>query len=158
MTGEPERKRQPRPLAVAFNRLLVTLSFAILLSLIVSLVAQAFSASAELGIRSLAAAILPALIIAYATVFGRPSRPSSQFPAIGLFFFTGTWMIALLFFINFVNSYSSHGNLLSVFALSVTLSALVLLTKFVPFSSLLSCSYGIIAGVLLYTLIFGLSE
>jgi hypothetical protein len=150
------RDRKPRPLIYALSRLLVTLSYAIVGSLIVSLIGQAFATNPEEGLKCLAAAALPPLVITYFALFTRSVRPPRHIPEMSLFVAAAAWMIAMLLLVNYLNSYATAGIPLGVLALSITLSGLIYLNKHIPFSATLSCSYGIVAGLLLYTLLFGI--
>lgn len=149
------QRRTTRPLVYAMSRLLVNLSYAIVVALVLSLLVQAFMASAEVGIKSLAAAALPPLVITYLTLFTRLFRPQSNIPDIALFLSAAAWIIAMLVLVNFLGDYPSYGIPFGVFALSTTLSGLIFINKYVPFSSALSSAFGIVVGVLIYTLLFG---
>jgi hypothetical protein len=151
------RERKPRPLIYALSRLLVTLSYAIVGSLIVSLIAQAFTTSIEAGLKCLAAAALPPLVVTYFALFTDSFRPPRHIPEISLFISAAAWMIAMLLLVNYLYSYATYGIPLGVLALATTLSGLIFLNKHIPFSATLSCSYGIVAGLLLYTLLFGVA-
>jgi hypothetical protein len=151
------QNRKPRPLIYALSRLLVTLSYAIVGSLIVSLIAQAFTLSLEAGLKCLAAAALPPLVITYFALFTQSFRRPRHISEISLFVAAAAWMIAMLLLVNYLNQYATYGIPLGVLALSITLSGLIYLNKHIPFSATLSCSYGIVAGLLLYTLLFGIT-
>jgi hypothetical protein len=167
-TDEPEQnrsldvterfeRRRARPLVYAMSSLLVNLSYAIVGALIISLLVQAFAVNLEVGVKSLAAAALPPLVVTYLTLFTRLFRPQDNIPDIALFLASAAWMIAMLVLVNFLSDYPNYGLPFGVFALSITLSGLVFVNKFVPFSSALSNAFGITVGVLLYTLLFGLT-
>lgn len=157
MTDQPDR-RKSRPLIYALNRLLITFSYAILAAIIVTLVVRAFSMGAEIGVKSLAAAALPPIIITYIALFSRRTfNPSDRFSPVGFYFIFLLWMIALMIVINFVDSYLSYAVPLGIVISSLTLSGLVFLTRKLSFVQLLSCSYGIVSGLLIYTLLFGFS-
>jgi len=149
--------RRPRPLVYAMSRLLVNLSYAIVGALVVSALVQAFIAGAEIGVKSLAAAALPPLVITYLTLFTRLLRPRGNIPDIALFISSAAWIIAMLLLVDFLSDYPSYGIPLGVLALSLTLSGLVFVNKYTPFSSTLSNAFGIVVGVLIYTLIFGIT-
>lgn len=154
---EQFEQRRPRPLVYAMSRLLVNLSYAIIGALIISLLVRGFAAGAEIGIKSLAAAALPPLIITYITLFTRLFRPQSNIPDIALFISSTVWMIAMLLLVDFLGGYPSYGIPLGILALSITLSGLIFLNKYIPFSSSLSNAFGIVVGVLIYTLMFGIT-
>lgn len=154
---EQFERRRARPLVYAMSRLLVNLSYAIVGALVLSLLAQAFTAGADVGVKSLAAAALPPLVLTYLTLFTRLFRPQDNIPDIALFLASAAWIIAMLVLVNFLSDYPSYGLPFGVFALSITLSGLIFVNKFVPFSSALSNAFGITVGVLIYTLLFGVT-
>lgn len=149
--------RRARPLVYAMSRLFVNLSYAIVGALVLSLLVQAFAASAEVGVKSLAAAALPPLVITYLTLFTRLLRPQDNIPDIALFLASAVWIIAMLLLVDFLKAYPGNGLPFGVFALSLTLSGLIFINKYVPFSSVLSNAFGIVVGVLIYTLVFGIT-
>lgn len=153
-----EQRSQSKPLTYAFNRLLITFSYAILTGLSVSLIVRAFTVSVEAGVKSLAAAALPPIIITYAALSSRSSfQVSERLSGVRIFILAALWMIVLMIVADFVDSYTNYFIPLGVLITSLTFSVLVLLARHLPFAALLSCSYGIISGLLLYTLIFGFS-
>jgi hypothetical protein len=155
---ESENQRKPRPLIHATSRLVITISFAILAGLVISQVAQAFVISGEVGIKSFAAAVLPPLIITYFTLFSQSSfRPPEKLPLAALYFAFAVWMIALLLAIRFVGAYFDYGFPLGVLLASITFSGLIFLARHIPLPAMVSCSYGVLSGSLLYMLLFGLS-
>lgn len=154
--GTPERRRS-RPLIYALSKLLVTLSYAIFVSLILNLIVQSFTLSGEIGIKSLAAGTLPPLLITYATLYNRSFRPPNRIPEILLFLVFAVWMVTILVLINYLNTNPNPGTPIGVLLLSSTLSILVFLNKHINFAGTLSCAFGIVIGLLLYALIFGIS-
>lgn len=154
---DPEQLGRSRPLIYALNRLLITLAHALVVSLTLILIGQSFALNAETGIRSLAAAALPAIIITYLAFFSQSLSPPTNIPPLVCFLAAMVWMIILLVIINVLNTYAyNYGLPTGVFTLSITFSILVLLAKNIPFPSILSTSYGIVSGLLIYTLIFGI--
>lgn len=147
--------RRPTPLVHAMSRLLITLSYAIISALIFSLVVQAFTLGGEAVLRSLAAAALPPLVIAYLAIFKRSFRPPTNISRTGLYIASTGWMIAMLMLTNYLTTTVDYGISLGILALSITLSGLIFLNKYIPFASALSCSFGIVTGLLLYALVFG---
>jgi hypothetical protein len=155
-SNDPEQLGRSRPLIYALNRLLITLSNALIVSLALILIGQSFTLDAEIGIRSLAAAALPAIIITYLAFFTRSFTPPTDVSPVGCFLIAAIWMITLLILINILNTYAySYGLPTGVFLLSTTFSLLIFLTRNISFPSILSTSYGIVSGLLIYTLIFG---
>lgn len=148
--------RKPRPLVYALSQLLITLSYAIVASLILSLIVEAFTLGGEVVLRSLAAATLPPLLISYFAIFHRSSRrPPIHFPRFGLYLVATLWMLAMLILIGYLSEQFEYGISLGILILSATLSALIFLNKRIPFASALSCSFGIVTGLLVYALLFG---
>jgi hypothetical protein len=154
--AEEEVRKRSHPIAYALNRLVVSLSNAVLGGTLLSLIVQAFGLSIEFGVRSLATAALPPIIIAYLAFFTRTFRSPQPASDFKYFFLFAGWVILLLTFVNFVGSDSLYGMLFGMVCLSSTLSLWVLLAKSLPFRSLLSCAYGILSGFLLYILLFGI--
>lgn len=153
-TNAPGRAK---PLSYALSRLLISLSYAILVGLVLIQIAQAFTLSLETGIKGLAAGSLPPLIITYISLFNRSLRPPQKAPEILLYILFSAWMIAILVMINFLNTEPGFGLPLSILVLSITVSGLLYLNKYLNYAGALSCSFGIITGFLIYSLIFGIS-
>ena len=166
MTNDFRDRREPndsevlgrsRPLIHAMNRLFITLAHALIVSINLILIVQAFSLDAETGVRSLAAAALPPIIITYLAFFTRSLRSPNHLSPVVFYFFAAVWMITLLLLINVLTRYQyTYGIPTGIFALSTTFSFLIYLARNIPFPSLLSTSYGIVSGLLIYTLIFGI--
>lgn len=150
-------KSRSRPLIYALSKLLVVLAHAIIASLMLSLIFQSFVLNGQVGVRSLAASALPPLIITYLNLYNRSFRPSPNLSKTFLYFAAALWMMAMLLLINYLsNYYPGYGMPLGVLLLSTTLSGLIFLNKHIPFPSSLSCSFGIVTGLLVYTLLFGI--
>ncbi len=80
--AEEEVRKRTHPIAYALNRVVVSLSNAVLGGTLLSLLIQAFSLNVEFGVRSLATAALPPILIAYLAFFTRAFRspqPASDF-------------------------------------------------------------------------------
>lgn len=154
--AEEETRKRAHPIAYAANRLVVSLSNAVLGGTLLSQVIQAFGYSGEFGVRSLATIALPPIVLAYLAFFTRTFRsPQPAADAKYYFLFAG-WIILLLTFINFVGADNLYGMLFGMFCLSTTLSLWVLLSRHLPFRALLSGAYGILSGFLFYILLFGI--
>lgn len=154
---DEESRRKSRPLIYAFNRIVIVTSLAILGSLLLNLMFQAFVLDIEAGLRSFAAVALPPLIISYVAFFNQAVRPQSSLPDVGFFVVFAAWMLILMVVQDIVHNYLHNAVPLGEFVLSLTLSILAFIARYIPFRSLLSCSYGILSGFLMYILIFGLS-
>jgi hypothetical protein len=134
----------------------VVTAIASLVGLLLSAVIQTFAAGMELGLRSLAAAALPPIILTYSNFFSRSARPNERVLEVNLFGFALLWILGLLALINFVTLSFNHSIPLGEFLISLTLSGWYYFIKRLSLRSRLSCSYGILSGLLLYLLIFGL--
>lgn len=154
--GVPEGRRS-RPLIYALSKLLVTLAYAIFVSMILNLIVQSFVISGEIGIKSLAAGTLPPLLITYVTLYNRSFRPPQHIPEGLLFVIFTVWMVAVLVMINYLNTNPNVGTPIGVLILSTTLSILVFLNKHINFAGTLSCAFGVVTGFLVYALMFGIS-
>lgn len=152
-----ENTRRNRPLVYAANRLLTITAIAAVLGLLVSAIIQSFAVGLDVGFRSLAAAALPPIILTYSSFFSRSVKPpSDSVLEVNLFAIALLWILILLTLINFITFRFNHTIPLGEFLISLTLSALFYLTKRLSSRSLLSCSYGILSGFLMYLLVFGL--
>lgn len=149
------RRWHHRPLIYTLSKLLIPLSYAILVSLILILVTQSFTTSVELGIRSLVAAVLPPLITTYFSLFKHLFRHPIRIGKIPLYLFSTGWAIAISFIINFLSNHTQYSPNWGIFLLSITLSELAFSRKYISYASLLSCCFGIVTGVLVYFLLFG---
>jgi hypothetical protein len=151
-----ENTRKNRPLVYAANRLVTVIAIAAIAGLLLSAVFQAFAVSVEVGFKSFAAAALPPIIITYSSFFSRSVKPPERMLEVNLFAIALLWILGLLILVNFVTLQFNHTIPLGEFMISLTLAALFYFTKRLSTRSLLSCSYGIISGFLLYLLIFGI--
>lgn len=154
--AEEEVRKRSNPIAYAMNRLVVSLSNAVLGGTLLSLLIQAFGVNVEFGVRSLATIALPPILIAYMAFFTRSFRSSQPASDFKYYFLFAGWVILLLTFVNFVGPDSYYGMLFGQFCLSTTLSLWVVLARNLPFRSLLSAAYGILSGFLFYILLFGI--
>ncbi|MCU0524504.1 MAG: hypothetical protein MUF72_06735 [Elainella sp. Prado103] len=152
-----ESTRKNRPLVYALNRLVIVAANAAVLGLLISAIVEAFAVGLEAGLRSLAAAALPPIVLTYSSFFaGRSPRTADRVLEVNLFAIGLVWILVLLVLVNFVSTQFSHTIPLGEFVISLTLSVLTLLNNRLSTRSLLSCSYGILSGFLLHLLIFGL--
>jgi hypothetical protein len=142
------------------NRLIIMAARVILVGLLLNLIIQAFVVSSESGVKSLAAAILPLLIAGYIS-FSSKSRFSlgttHEIVDIIFYILSGIWMIFLLVLARYAVISSDRGMPLGEVAISVTFSIFMLITGRIPFKTLVACAYGIISGLLIYVLIFGIA-
>lgn len=151
-----ESNRKNRPLVYALNRLVVVISIAAIVGLLLSSVTQAFAVNPEVGFRSFAAAALPPIVLTYSSFFSRSVKPPERVLEVNLFAIALVWILVLLILVDFITLRFEHSIPLGEFVISLTLSALFYFTKRLSSRSLLSCSYGILSGFLMYILLFGL--
>jgi hypothetical protein len=148
--------RRNRPLVYALNWFVVVIAYAAMVGLLLSAIAQAFIVSPEAGLKSIAAAALPPIILTYSNFFSRLAKRPEQAVEINLFLIAVLWIIMLLLFVNLITARFGYGVPLSELAISLTLSGLFYFNRWVSRPSMLSCAYGILSGFLVYLLIFGL--
>lgn len=151
-----ENTRKNRPLVYAINRLVIVASIAAVAGLLLSAVTQSFGVNLEVGFRSLAAAALPPIVLTYSSFFSRSVKPPDRILEVNLFAIALVWILGLLILSNFIADQFGNTIPLGEFLISLTLSTLFYFTKRLSTRSLLSCSYGILSGFLLYILIFGI--
>lgn len=150
-----ESTRRNRPLVYALNRMVTIVAFAAIVGLLISAIIQTFAVNPEAGFRSLAAAALPPILVAYSNFFSRPVKLPDRVMEVNLFAIALIWILLLLTLLDFITSRFEYTIPLGEFLISLTLSALFYFTKRLSAQSLLSCSYGILSGFLVYLLIFG---
>jgi hypothetical protein len=131
-------------------------AIAAIAGLLISAIIQSFAANPEAGFRSLAAAALPPILITYSNFFSRSAKLPERAMEVNLFAVALIWILLLLILINFIALRFSHTLPLGEFLISLTLSALLYLSRHLSARSLLSCSYGILSGFLVHLLIFGI--
>jgi hypothetical protein len=154
-------ENQGQSLRYALNRVIVQISRMILALLLLNFIVQAFNISLEIGARSIAATALPLCLIAY-LAFNRSSSRSNQkllsgIPSPSFYLLSGVWLIALLILTRYAYFYSDRQFPFGEIALSATLSTYIAVSDKLPFKSLVACAYGIISGILIFVLIFGLA-
>jgi hypothetical protein len=153
-------ENQGQSLRYTLNQVMVQISRAILALLLFNFIVQAFNISLEIGARSIAATALPILFVAY-TAFTRSSqssRPTSdRIPSPGFYLLSGVWLISVLVFTRYVYFYSNRQMPFGEIALSATLSVYIAAADKLSFKALVACAYGIISGILIYVLVFGLA-
>ncbi|MCU0565567.1 MAG: hypothetical protein MUF49_03105 [Oculatellaceae cyanobacterium Prado106] len=153
---------QAQSLNYALNRLMVEFSRVILTVILVNLVVQAFTLNVEAGWRSIAAIALPMLVVAYlafANSSGKTEQQSTKlfrgFPSAIFYLIATVWMLALLILTRYVDAAINPAIPAGEFAISGTLSFYSAIIGLLPFKSLVACAYGIVSGVLLFILFFG---
>ena len=141
-----EQRPKNRPLLHAMNWFVVMIAIASILGLLLGAIAQAFGMGLDVGLRSLAAAILPPMLTTYRSFFARSTRPVSRALEQNLFVISILWIMALRF---------HHRLPLGEFATSLTLSGMFYFNHHLSSRSSVSCAYGILSGLMLYLLVFG---
>ncbi len=153
MSSHPDR--HSHQMFKLLNGTIVIASFAIIAGFILLLVANAFSLSLGLGLRSLCSGLLPPLAVVYLFRFANIFRGEhrSRIPRINLYVLSSLWMLVML--VIFSGVYDPE-NLLFVpvveLLFSFTLVALVLLYQGNTYPTALAASYGIVTGVLIFVI------
>lgn len=148
-------KSHAQSLNYAFNRIIINLARILLISLLLTLLVQAFGVDFQSGIRSLVAIILPPFIITYIAFRVHSPKPKRWLLDTNLYIFAALWMFLLQLTTNYVINRYGHTVPYGEITFSGTLSILVFWSGSLPFQKLVAASHGVIVGVLIYTLIFG---
>lgn len=146
------RSQGPRK---ALNLLVTVLAISYLVFVLTVAVLENFSNGIGLGLRSLAAAILPPLIVFYLGFLSQVKLPSnsSRAPLINNFVLLTLWTLLIMGLVAVVESFSFP---LLELLYSMTLAGMIWRYKHGrTFASLAACAYGILCGSLLFTIIFG---
>jgi hypothetical protein len=129
-------------------------SIIFLLGSIIYLVVEAFSQSLWFGIRSLAACILPALVLFYLNTFTRIFNIKTYNRNFNLFVVYGLWTLFILV-VGSVWEFEPVPLLEILFSFTLT-SILFRIKKHSEGQKLASSCYGVLTGLLVYISIFGL--
>jgi len=151
-----EQQSKSRPLLYALNWFVVMIAISSILGLLLSAIAQSFGMGPDVGLRSLAAAILPPMLTTYRSFFSRSTRPVSRALEQNLFVISILWIVMLLVLLNLMALRFQHRLPLGEFATSLTLSGMFYFNHHLSSRSIVSCAYGILSGLVLYLLVFGL--
>lgn len=159
----PQQQTEPvkshaQSLGYTFNRFMVILARLIIVGLIANLIIKAFLVSPEVGIKSIAAVILPLLITGYISFSNKAShatRPPNEILNVFLYLASGGWLFGLMVLIRYVIYYTNRSLPIGEFALSITLSLFIFISERVAFKPLIACAYGLISGFLFFILVFG---
>jgi hypothetical protein len=156
---EPEHvKSHAQSLGYTFNRFMVILARLIIMGLIANLTFKAFLVSPEAGFKSIAAIILPLLMIGYISFSNKAhhlTRASNEILNIFLYLVSASWLFILMVLIRYIIYYSNRSLPIGEFALSITLSIFVFISERIAFKPLVACAYGLISGFLFFILFFG---
>lgn len=157
-SGYREDLRRNQPLVYMLNRLMIVTAIGTIIGLLLSAIVSSFAVGPEVGLRSLAAAALPPIVLSYSNFFSsrRSAQPTQRVLEVNLFAIALVWILLLLILVSFITRQFNHTLPLGEFVISLTLSALFYAARLFSMRSLLSCSYGILSGFLLHLLIFGM--
>lgn len=157
---EPEHiKSHAQSLGYTFNRFMVILARLIIMGLIANLTIKAFLVSPEVGLKSIAAIILPLLVTGYISFSNKSNhltRPPSEVLNVFLYLASGVWLFALMVLVRYIIYYTNRSLPVGEFALSITLSLFIFISDRVAFKPLVACAYGLISGFLFFILVFGI--
>jgi hypothetical protein len=157
---EPEHVRShAQSLGFTFNRFMVILARLIIMGLIANLTIKAFMVNPVSGLRSIAAVILPLLIIGYITFSSDKSKHLPRSPGEGMNFLiysaSAGWLVLVMVMTRYVIYYSSRGLPIGEFVLAITLGLFGYFSERFAFKPLFACAYGLISGFLIFVLVFG---
>lgn len=156
-TAKHRLTQQHRSLVYTLSKALMPLSYITLAGLVFTRIIHAFMLDIDLGIKCLFAAALPPLITTYFALFRHVFKHPAHVPKMPLYFGATIWMVILLYIIDVLGDRFQYSPVIGIFLLSLTFSELLFSRKYISFASSLSCSFGIITGLLIYFLIFGFS-
>ncbi|WP_206756515.1 hypothetical protein [Pseudanabaena sp. FACHB-2040] len=145
----------PAVLRRALNYITVTLALAFLLTNLIGPILVSFANDFGLGLRSLAAGILPILIAVYVGFLLNLKVPAneSRSPAINNFVIFTLWTLLI---IGLERTYDFVGLPFRELLFSLTLATLIWRYKRRnSFEALVSCCYGIVCGWLAALVLFG---
>lgn len=129
------------------------MSFAVFLSFLIGLITRSFVVGLGDGFQSLAASLVPFLVIVYVTFFTRLFRLPATVPAFNLFVCSGLWTLLVLISADlFADAVLPVVELLCSFSLGILLAIAI----HSPARLFLSCAYGTVVGLLVFVAFFGL--
>ncbi|MGF1497010.1 MAG: hypothetical protein ACFB8W_09335 [Elainellaceae cyanobacterium] len=153
--ADSDRRDAERPLALKIlNRLVVALSFGVLLSFLIFLAVNSFRVSFFMGMRSISAGFLPPLVITYLAFFTERFKGTyrNYIPNINLFVISTLWTLMLM--AGFAGLYDAESLLVVPVVellFSFTLIVLVTFYKGKDYATALGASYGILTGVIAFS-------
>jgi hypothetical protein len=145
-------------LGYTFNRFMVILARLILMGLIANLMIKAFLVAPVSGFRSIAAIVLPLLLVGYINFSNRPSHPHRSWNEVSnILTYVGaaSWLLTVMVLIRYVIFYSNRSLPIGEFVLALTLGFFGYLAGRIPQRALFAFSYGLISGFLIFILVFG---
>ncbi|MGP1373356.1 MAG: hypothetical protein ACTS3T_11050 [Almyronema sp.] len=133
----------------AVNFLAIATTVAILGGFIVYFVVASFDNSVGSGVRSLAATFLPVIVLTYIGRYSQLFRSQHRVPLFNIFFIYAVWLIILMLVVRLINHETFPiGELL----FSGTLATIFWRDDTKSFRGILSCSYGVLVGFLVYVI------
>jgi hypothetical protein len=149
------KNRQQRQILKVLNRVVAIASFATIIALMIYLIINAFAIGFGIGLRVLAAGILPPIAITYISFFtnllSAPRRDT--LPRINLYIISMLWTTFLLgLFANVVDPENWLALTLGELLFSLTLVLLVMLYQMQQYITALAASYGVVSGLLIFTM------
>lgn len=129
------------------------MGFAVFLSFLIGLITRSFVVGLGDGFQSLAASLVPFLVIVYVTFFTRLFRLPATVPPFNLFVCSGLWTLLVLISADlFADAVLPVVELLCSFSLGILLAIAI----HSPARLFLSCAYGTVVGLLVFVAFFGL--
>jgi hypothetical protein len=156
--GNEHIKSHAQSLGFTFNRFMVILARLILMGLIANLTIKAFMVNPVSGLRSVAAIVLPLLLIGYISFSNRPThQPRGSNELINFFIYLGaaSWLLTVMVLIRYVIYYSNRSLPIGELILALTLGLFAYISERMPLRALFACAYGLISGFLIFILVFG---
>jgi hypothetical protein len=156
--GNEHIKSHAQSLGFTFNRFMVILARLILMGLIANLTIKAFMVSPVSGFRSVAAIVLPLLLIGYISFSNRPThQPRGSNEVFNFFIYLGaaSWLLSVMVLIRYVIYYSNRSLPIGELILALTLGFFAYVSERMALRALFACAYGLISGFLIFILVFG---
>jgi hypothetical protein len=161
MDSQPENehvKSHAQSLGYTFNRFMVILARLILMALIANLTIKAFMVSPIFGFRSLAAIVLPLLLIGYISFSNRSThQPKGSNEVFNFFIYLGSasWLLTVMILVRYIIYYSNRSLPIGELILALTLGMFAYVSERMPLRALFACAYGLVSGFLIFVLVFG---
>ncbi len=149
---QPSQNRR-QPGVRILNFVAAAMGFAVFLSFLIGLITRSFVVGLDDGFQSLAASLVPFLVIVYVTFFTRLFRLPTTVPPFNLFVCSGLWTLLVL-----ISADLFADATLPIVELLCSLSLGILLEVAIhsPARMFLSCAYGTVVGLLVFIAFFGL--
>ncbi|NJM85733.1 MAG: hypothetical protein HC873_05475 [Leptolyngbyaceae cyanobacterium SL_1_1] len=131
------------------NFLAIATTVAILGGFIIYLVFISFANGFGNGLRSLAATILPIIVLTYVGKYSQLFRSEHRAPLFNVFFIYAVWSVILMMLVRLLHSESFP---IAELLFSSTLATIFWRDSSRSFRGILSCSYGVLVGFLVYVI------